>query len=332
MPALKPDIKLGGTFPGMARPCRFGPYTTHTTSSMHTTSSTLAPTPDTKLRTFSTDFNEAQLQDIYEMEKTSLAQGSYGAVTRAKHKLTGVVRAVKSVASKDVDEYFRREVAIMKVMDHSNIVRLHDTFQDHNNTYLVMEYCSGGDLFDHIIDSVHLQETMSAKLMQQLLSAVEYMHINGVCHRDLKPENILLMNKHAVEHGVLKISDFGLSCTFSEGQVLTTKCGSPHYVSPQVLRGKYDQQCDLWSCGVIMYMMLSGELPFNGESDLDLLTKVRMGNFSLAGHVWANVSVKAKELIHLLLKKTPQDRYTAKQSLQHEWLQNTVPAQLEYDV
>merc|ERR1712232_408338 len=151
------------------------------------------------------------------------------------------------------------------------------------------------------------------------------MHENHVCHRDLKPENFIFSTKEAIEKSILKIIDFGLSCSFTADQVLTTKAGTPYYVAPQVLAGKYDQLSDLWSCGVIMYVLLCGYPPFFGETDAEVLSKVRLGNFSFNAADWKNVSEDAKNLIRMLLKMNPRDRYTAEQALNHEWIKNKAP-------
>merc|ERR1712232_1297782 len=151
------------------------------------------------------------------------------------------------------------------------------------------------------------------------------MHENHVCHRDLKPENFIFSTKEPIEKTLLKIIDFGLSCSFKEGQVLTTKAGTPYYVAPQVLAGKYDHQSDLWSLGVIMYVLLCGYPPFFGETDAEVLSKVRLGNFSFNAADWKNVSEDAKNLIRMLLKMNPKDRYTAEQCLNHEWIKNKAP-------
>merc|ERR1719465_12945 len=128
-----------------------------------------------------------------------------------------------------------------------------------------------------------------------------------------------------MEKGQLKIIDFGLSCKFKPEQVLTTKAGTPYYVAPQVLAGKYDQGCDLWSCGVLMYVLLCGYPPFFGETDAEVLSKVRLGNFSFNATDWKNVSEDAKNLIRMLLKMNPRDRYTAERALNHEWIKNKAP-------
>merc|ERR1719327_2613700 len=210
-------------------------------------------------------------------------------------------------------------------MDHPNIIKLFESFEDHRNIYLIMEICSGGELFDRIIEVGSFNEGQAANLMQQIIRAIYYMHENKICHRDLKPENFLFMTRESISRNLLKIIDFGLSCEFKTGQVLSTKAGTPYYVAPQVLAGKYDQSSDLWSCGVIMYVLLCGYPPFYGETDADVLTKVRLGNFTFNAADWKNVSEDAKNLIRMLLKMNPKDRFTAEQSMNHVWIKNKAP-------
>merc|ERR1719281_1856419 len=133
------------------------------------------------------------------------------------------------------------------------------------------------------------------------------------------------MNNDPIEKNLLKIIDFGLSCSFSSDQVLTTKAGTPYYVAPQVLAGKYDKASDMWSVGVIMYVLLCGYPPFYGETDADVLTKVRLGNFTFNAADWKCVSEDAKTLIRKLLKMNPRDRWTAEQALNHVWVKNKAP-------
>lgn len=213
----------------------------------------------------------------------------------------------------------------MKIMDHPNIVKLYESFEDHRNIYLVIELCTGGELFDRIIDAGHFTEVQAAITMQNMFRAIFYMHENHICHRDLKPENFLFTTKDPIEKCALKVIDFGLACKFAAEQVLTTKAGTPYYVAPQVLAGKYDQASDLWSLGVIMYVVLCGYPPFYGETDADVLAKVRLGNFSFNAADWKNVSEDAKNLIRMLLKMNPRDRYTAEQALNHVWVRNKAP-------
>jgi len=271
--------------------------------------------------------NPGKVMEFYEIEKKKLGEGSYGSVSKAKNKSTAQVRACKSISKaqmKNVDR-FKQEIAIMKMMDHPNIVKLYETFEDHRNIYLIMELCIGGELFDRIIEVGHFDERQAAVLMQQIIRAIYYMHENKVCHRDLKPENFLFMSKDAIDKNLLKIIDFGLSCQYTQGQVLTTKAGTPYYVAPQVLAGKYDHQSDMWSTGVIMYVMLCGYPPFFGETDAEVLSKVRLGNFSFNATDWKNISEDAKNLIRNLLKMNPRDRFNAEQALNHEWIKNKAP-------
>merc|ERR1712048_638554 len=182
---------------------------------------------------------------------------------------------------------------------------------DECNVYLVMELCSGGELFDQIVSAKYFTERCAASAMQQILRAVFYMHESGIVHRDLKPENFLLLNKRPLDSNVIKIIDFGLSTHWSPGQVLTTKVGTPYYVAPQVLAGAYDNLCDLWSCGVIMYILLVGYPPFGGKTDKEVFAKIRSGQLHFEHSDWRYVSTDAQDLIKLLLKVNPQDRFSA---------------------
>jgi calcium-dependent protein kinase len=271
--------------------------------------------------------NPGKIQEFYDMDKKKLGEGSYGSVCKGTNKSTGAPRAVKSISKEHMKniERFKQEIAIMKMMDHPNIIKLYESFEDRKNIYLVMELCMGGELFDRIIDAGHFTEVQAAILMQQIIRAIYYMHENHVCHRDLKPENFIFSTKEPIEKSILKIIDFGLSCSFKPDQVLSTKAGTPYYVAPQVLAGKYDHLSDLWSVGVIMYVLLCGYPPFFGETDAEVLSKVRLGNFSFNAADWKNVSEDAKNLIRMLLKMNPRDRYTAEQALNHDWIKNKAP-------
>ncbi|CAK0824399.1 unnamed protein product, partial [Prorocentrum cordatum] len=270
--------------------------------------------------------NKGKIFDYYDLEKKKIGEGSYGSVCKGKHKrMGGLERAIKTISKtqmKNLDR-FHQEIAIMKMMDHPNIIKLHETFEDHRNIYLVMELCKGGELFDRIIEVGSFNEGQAANLMQQIIRAI-YPR-NHICHRDLKPENFLFMTRESISRNLLKIIDFGLSCEFKHGQVLTTKAGTPYYVAPQVLTGKYDHMSDLWSCGVIMFVMLCGYPPFFGDTDAEVLSKVRLGNFTFNATDWKNISDDAKGLIRSLLKMNPKDRFTAEQCLNHVWIKDKAP-------
>mmetsp|Transcript_68247 Transcript_68247/g.172663 ORF Transcript_68247/g.172663 Transcript_68247/m.172663 type:complete len:536 (-) Transcript_68247:224-1831(-) len=274
--------------------------------------------------------NPSKIGDVYNMEEKKIGEGTYGSVVRGKHRVTNNVRAIKVISKGQLNnqknmEKFKREIEIMKVMDHPNIIKLFETFEDQRNVYLAMELCSGGELFDRIIEAGHLTEREAAIVVQQILRAIFYMHDKCVSHRDLKPENFLFSTKDAIERSILKIIDFGLSCTYKPGQVLSTRAGTPYYVAPQVLAGRYDHMCDLWSVGVIMYILLCGYPPFYGRNDQEVLTKVKKGNYSFDDKDWARVSSDAKGLIRKLICFNPRDRFTAEQALNHAWIKQTAP-------
>jgi len=269
-----------------------------------------------------------KITDYYDSDSKNLGAGSYGSVSKAVRKATGQQVAIKKITKKDVKNIprFKLEIRIMKILDHPNIIKLYEHFEDHKNIYLVMELCTGGELFDRIIEENKMSEKHAAIIMRQMLRAINYMHGSNVMHRDLKPENFLFRSKDPVEKTDLKIIDFGLSCEFEPGQMVKTRAGTPYYVAPQVLQGEYDQACDLWSCGVMLYIILVGYPPFYAEKDEDVLKKVSAGAFSFRADDWRDISHDAKDLIKKLLKKTVKDRINASEALDHRWIKDTAPA------
>mmetsp|Transcript_86985 Transcript_86985/g.188216 ORF Transcript_86985/g.188216 Transcript_86985/m.188216 type:complete len:543 (+) Transcript_86985:237-1865(+) len=256
----------------------------------------------------------------------TVGEGCFGSVALADSQLHGcrvAVKCVKPDAGREV-----REVELMRTIQHPNVVPLLDCFEaigqdGQRSLHIVMEY-----LPKNLHERIAGRPTGPSDLRVfgfQMLRALAHLDGMSICHRDLKPENFLFMTKESIEKNFLKIIDFGLSCKYEVGQVLTTKAGTPYYVAPQVLAGKYDQLSDLWSCGVIMYVMLCGYPPFFGETDAEVLSKVRLGNFSFNAADWKNVSEDAKNLIRMLLKMNPKDRYSAVQALNHEWIKNKAP-------
>jgi len=262
----------------------------------------------------------------FEIEK-KLGEGSYGSVSKGVHKSTGVCRAIKTIAKTKMKnvERFKKEIAIMKIMDHPNIIKLFETFEDHHNIYLAMELCTGGELFDRIIEASHFNEKDAAIVMQQILRAIFYLHEQHICHRDLKPENFLFQSKDPIEGNILKLIDFGLSAKFKDGEPMSTRAGTPYYVAPQVLAGRYNHLCDLWSAGVIMYILLCGAPPFFGQNDQEVLAKVKQGHLSFSPRDWKGISDDAKDLVRMLVKVDPKDRLNAERALNHSWIRNRAP-------
>lgn len=268
---------------------------------------------------------------VYNVDTHQLGAGAYGTVTKAIHRQTKAVRAVKAMRkSKKANEIqaLQMEIQIMKSLDHPHICKLHEVFEDAKKHYLVMELCTGGELFDRIVEAGCFTEQDAARLMKQILASVQVMHSKSICHRDLKPENFLFSSgkkNDPVTNGSLKLIDFGLSKLLPPGGFFSTKTGTPFYVAPQVLEGKYDLACDLWSCGCILFVLMCGEPPFGGESDEAILKRVRSGQYAFTSPEWASVTDDAKDLIQQLLKKDPRNRITSPKALQHRWVRETAP-------
>lgn len=278
--------------------------------------------PDSFSKANSITNNPGKIAEFYDLEKQNISEGKYGCVRYATSKRTKAGRAVKTITLNHMlnPDRFQQEISIMKRLDHENIVKLYETFSDHKNIYLVMEFCAGGELLERVMEQNGFAEVQAAIVMDQILRAVFYMHSLSLCHRDLKPENLLFANREPVEKNTLKLIDMGLACYFESGAHLQTKAGTPYYVAPEVITGKYNQASDLWSCGVIMHVLLCGYPPFFGSTDGEVLVKVQKGDFGLNTADWMNVSEDGKHLVRALLTKHPDDRYTANQALKHEWI------------
>mmetsp|Transcript_54394 Transcript_54394/g.126956 ORF Transcript_54394/g.126956 Transcript_54394/m.126956 type:complete len:510 (-) Transcript_54394:148-1677(-) len=272
--------------------------------------------------------NQGRIEDYYDLDHHRLGQGAFAYVVKATAKRSRAVRAVKVLAKAHVKDFpkFKQEIDLMKGMDHPNILHLFEAFEDKRNIYLVMELCTGGELFDRIIAVGTFTEVQAAILMRQILSAVFYMHQNRVTHRDLKPENFIFVDKNPqLESTTLKVIDFGLATYFEPGKLLKTKAGTPYYVSPEVLAGSYNQACDVWACGVVMYILLTGNAPFDGSSDAEILKKVRKGSYSFPKSYWDGVSGEAKDLIKKMLTFDPERRISAESALRDAWMSTKVP-------
>ena len=281
---------------------------------------------------------EGLFLDNYDVIR-QLGKGGYGKVYEVKNKKSGDIRACKHLSKATIKnlEKFEREIEILIRSDHPNIIKLYEVFESQRSLYLVMEECKGGEIFDRIIQHIQKKEMYSEKdaatLFQQVMSAIEYCHNNGICHRDLKPENILYLNEGAEKDNPIKVIDFGLSQVISSDKKLSTKVGTAYYVSPEILLGEYTEKCDIWSAGVILYIFLSGDPPFNGSNDHAIYTKISKMKFTFPEKKWKNISNEAKDLISHMI--TPEkERYTAKQVLSHPWFSNasTVPlSELNFD-
>ncbi|XP_073018905.1 SNF1-related protein kinase catalytic subunit alpha KIN10-like [Primulina eburnea] len=261
----------------------------------------------------------------YKLGKT-LGIGSFGKVKIADHALTGHKVAIKilnrkKIKNMDMEEKVRREIKILRLFMHPHIIRLYEVVETHADIFVVMEYVKSGELFDYIVEKGRLHEEEARNFFQQIISGVEYCHRNMVVHRDLKPENLLLDSKFNV-----KIADFGLSNIMRDGHFLKTSCGSPNYAAPEVISGKLyaGPEVDVWSCGVILYALLCGTLPFDDENIPNLFKKIKGGIYTLPSHL----SAGARDLIPKMLIVDPMKRITIPEIRAHPWFLARLPRYL----
>ncbi|KAL5201180.1 hypothetical protein ABZP36_035534 [Zizania latifolia] len=260
-----------------------------------------------------------------------LGRGEFGVTRRCTDAVTGEALACKTIRRKRLRrcggdaEDVRREVEILRRVSAlcagaDAVVRLREACEDSDGVHLVMELCEGGELFDRIFARGHYTERAAAKLARTIVGVVQLCHENGVMHRDLKPENFLFANKS--EDSLLKAIDFGLSVFFKPGDRFTEVVGSTFYMAPEVLNRSYGPEADVWSAGVILYILLCGVPPFWGDNDERIVTAILQGGINFQREPWPKVSQHAKDLVRKMLDPDPSTRLTAKEVLEHPWLKN----------
>ncbi|KAH9315831.1 hypothetical protein KI387_024458 [Taxus chinensis] len=258
------------------------------------------------------------LRDLYMLGR-KLGQGQFGTTYLCTDISTGKEYACKSIPkrkliSKEDVEDVRREIQIMHHLSgHPNVVTIKGAYEDSGHVHIVMELCAGGELFDRIIQRGHYSERKAAELTRIIVGVVEACHSLGVMHRDLKPENFLLVNKD--DDSSLKAIDFGLSVFFKPGQVFSDVVGSPYYVAPEVLCKQYGPEADVWTAGVILYILLSGVPPFWAETQQGIFDAVLRGHIDFESEPWPSISESAKDLIRKMLTKNAVERITAHEVL-----------------
>uniref|UniRef100_A0A674CV77 non-specific serine/threonine protein kinase n=1 Tax=Salmo trutta TaxID=8032 RepID=A0A674CV77_SALTR len=249
-------------------------------------------------------------------------RGAFSEVVLAEEKRTQKLVAIKCIPKKALEgkeNSIENEIAVLHKLKHANIVSLEDIFESKSHLYLVMQLVSGGELFDRIVEKGFYTEKDASKLIQQILDAVKYLHDMGIVHRDLKPENLLYYSME--EDSKIMISDFGLSKIEGSGSVMSTACGTPGYVAPEVLAQKpYSKAVDCWSIGVIAYILLCGYPPFYDENDAKLFEQILKAEYEFDSPYWDDISDSAKDFIVHLMEKDPRIRYTCDQALQHPWI------------
>ena len=270
---------------------------------------------------------EGKLEDKYEIIK-EIGSGGFSRCLQVKNKTTGLLFACKELPKKNLSDYegLMREVNLMIKLDHPNIIKLYEVYENDKNIYLIMELCTGGELFDRIVDNtengIQFTEKQAADLFKQMMSAINYCHKNGIVHRDLKPENLLYLTKD--ENSPIKVIDFGMSKRFDHSKFMSEKVGTAYYISPEVLKGKYDEKCDIWSAGVILYIIICGYPCFNGDDDDEIFAAINKGKIAFPSPEWDNISNDVKELIKKMCT-SPEKRLTAEQVLNETWVKDNAP-------
>uniref|UniRef100_A0A8C0KTN5 BR serine/threonine kinase 1 n=1 Tax=Canis lupus dingo TaxID=286419 RepID=A0A8C0KTN5_CANLU len=257
----------------------------------------------------------AQYVGPYRLEKT-LGKGQTGLVKLGVHCITGQKVAIKIVNREKLSESVlmkvEREIAILKLIEHPHVLKLHDVYENKKYLYLVLEHVSGGELFDYLVKKGRLTPKEARKFFRQIVSALDFCHSYSICHRDLKPENLLLDEKNNI-----RIADFGMASLQVGDSLLETSCGSPHYACPEVIKGeKYDgRRADMWSCGVILFALLVGALPFDDDNLRQLLEKVKRGVF----HMPHFIPPDCQSLLRGMIEVEPEKRLSLEQIQKHPW-------------
>eukprot|EP00931_Biecheleriopsis_adriatica_P064183 TRINITY_DN39006_c0_g1_i1.p1 TRINITY_DN39006_c0_g1~~TRINITY_DN39006_c0_g1_i1.p1 ORF type:complete len:607 (+),score=125.64 TRINITY_DN39006_c0_g1_i1:29-1822(+) len=268
------------------------------------------------------------LEDNYDVEdgkNGTLGQGGFAVVKRASVRVTGAKRAVKIISKSDKNNpgLLKAEIEIMKMLDHPNVVTLFEIFEDKETLSLVLELCNGGQLEKYVEDHGVMKETEAALTMKQILRALYYLHSINICHRDIKAANALIVVKGELDlSNDVKLSDFGLSTTFRTKVPLTQRCGTPSHMAPEVFNKNYTKQCDVWSCGCMLYWLLSQQLPFGkvGLSEENARAKL-----SFTGGGWVDTSQECVSLVTSMLSKSVALRIKPDQALKHAWIKMKTP-------
>ncbi|XP_059636946.1 calcium-dependent protein kinase 29 isoform X2 [Cornus florida] len=264
-----------------------------------------------------------EVTELYDLDK-ELGRGQFGITYLCTEKTTGLKYACKSisrrklVSQKDIEDVRREILMLQHLNGQPNIVGFKGAYEDRQNVHLVMEVCSGGELFDRITARGNYSEKEAAGIGRQIVNVVHVCHFMGVMHRDLKPENFLLVSRD--EDAPLKITDFGLSVFIEEGKIYKDIVGSAYYVAPEVLRRNYGKEIDVWSAGVILYILLCGVPPFWAETEKGIFQAIQEARVDYVSSPWPSISAPAKDLIKKMLTMDPKKRITAAQALEHPWL------------
>ena len=268
--------------------------------------------------------SESRMEDNYKI-LCELGRGGFGSVFKVQHYKTKTIYAMKVVRKinktfQEGNQTFLQEIEILITLEHPNIIKIYEYYEDEINYYLITEYVSGGELFDYIERDTTFCESKAKKIIKQILQALNYLHSNNLVHRDIKSENILVEYSYAEHDDVnIKIIDFGTCNYVTQDKHLTMKVGSPYYIAPEVLKSDYNNKCDIWSTGIILYIMLIGFPPFSGNNYNDMYQNIQKAKLNTTLTQWQLLSENSKDLITKMLNKDINARLNAQECLNHPW-------------
>lgn len=258
-----------------------------------------------------------ELSSYYTIGK-EIGEGSFGKIYHGTNRENGAVRAIKVVAKTRIHSAnMYNEADLLKTLDHPHIITIYEVIESEETIGIVIELCEGGSLFERVISRMPLSEDRVALYMSQIVSGVAYCHNNSIVHRDLKLENILFENESF--DSPLKIIDFGVSSVIAKEEMLKAVIGSVYYIAPEVILGRYNEKCDIWSCGVIMYILLCGKPPFAGKTSEEILRRICKGLYTFQDAHWNGISNEAKALVKKMLTIHSSARPSAEELLQSPW-------------
>ena len=267
-----------------------------------------------------------------------LGEGRFSTVYEAQNRITDIMRAMKIIKkeehySEEDEKEVINEVNILKTMDHPNIVKLFEFYSNEKQYSIIMEYCKGGKLNTEIRNYAPFDEKYSAYIMYQIFSSINYCHNMNIIHRDLKPENILIVNRNKKNnYPNIKIGDFGMSKMVEKDSLQNKIVGTIYYVAPEVILKKYNEKCDIWSCGVIMYVLLSKKPPFGGYTEEEIISNILKGVYDIEKPPFDKISKNALDLIQKLLNKDINKRISAQEALNHPWFKENKSKELYNEI
>ena len=274
-------------------------------------------------------FNEKKgsIEQNYEILDEIIFKGSHSVIKKGLHKLTGSLVAIKIVKLESIEQFsetakknYLQGLEILKKIDHPNVMRLIDIYTNETTLQVVTEFYNGGELFEKLMQKKNFNENTCAKVIKQILFGLNYLHKNRIVHRGITPENLVFEGTN--ENFLIKIIDFKLLTYLPENTKLSDKVGAVFYIAPEILCENYDFKCDIWSCGVLLFTMLCGKFPFNGETNLDIFQNIKSGKICKDCPEFKSLSNEAKDFIQKLLKVNPEERFNADEALQHQWLKD----------